>query len=68
MRIETCRACSNSLAVITLTIDGASRTMRSCSFCDRREWSDEGDVINLSEVLTELSDEVQAARAASSSS
>ena len=62
MRIENCPACTKSLAVITLTIDGKARTMRSCSFCDRREWSDAGEVIHLDNVLTELSDEVLAAR------
>ena len=65
MRIENCPACTRSLAIITLTIDGKARTMRSCSFCDKREWSDEADVINLNSVLTELSDEVIAARASS---
>ncbi len=40
---------------ITLDIDGGFRTLRSCSYCDVREWESAAGGVTLDGVLDELS-------------
>jgi hypothetical protein len=41
---------------ITITLGRAEATMRSCSQCDRRFWSADGETVELDGVLADLSD------------
>jgi hypothetical protein len=49
-----CRRCTRAMVSITLEIDGRSRTLRSCSNCDIREWESESGDTSLDGVLSEL--------------
>jgi transcriptional regulator NrdR family protein len=47
-----CPRCRKArLVEITLTVQGASVRMRSCSTCDTRWWDREGEAIDLAGVL-----------------
>ncbi|HEV8298937.1 MAG TPA: hypothetical protein VGQ20_16640 [Acidimicrobiales bacterium] len=51
-----CGRCGGSLVTITFSIEGAPRTMRSCSACDHRTWLAGSRPIELDGILAELSD------------
>lgn len=52
---QACERCRGSLVVITLTVGEGTRTLQSCSRCDRREWVADGAPADLPRVLTDLS-------------
>ena len=51
-----CPRCQTPFVEITITLGAAEATMRSCSQCDRRFWSSEGEHVELDGVLSDLSD------------
>jgi transcription elongation factor Elf1 len=54
--VRECKRCGRVMVSITLAIAERSRRLRSCSYCDIREWeTDEGSTALL-EVLSELND------------
>ena len=55
---QACERCRGSLVVITLTVGEGTRTLQSCSRCDRRRWVADGAPAELSGVLTDLSNAV----------
>ena len=55
MSTNRCPRCQNPYVVITITLGGSKATMHSCSECDRRIWSTEGEAVELDGVLADLS-------------
>jgi hypothetical protein len=53
---ELCANCRTPLVAITLDVVEGTRTLLSCSRCDRRVWVADGGPIDLSGVLADLSD------------
>ena len=53
--MAVCRACGNETVEISMSIDGSSLTMRSCSLCDARSWHRDGEVVDLHGLLADLS-------------
>lgn len=51
-----CSRCGGPIVEIVLSGDGSDLTMRSCSTCDTREWANDGEPVELSEVIGEISD------------
>ena len=49
-----CERCRNALVEISLTIAERPLVMRSCSRCDRRSWSSEGESLPLGGVLDRI--------------
>ena len=49
-----CERCRNALVEISLTIADRPVIMRSCSRCDRRSWSSEGESLALTGVLDKI--------------
>ena len=49
-----CDRCGNTQVEISLTIAERPVTMRSCSRCDRRSWSSEGESLGLGGVLDQI--------------
>lgn len=56
MTSERCVVCDDVVARIEMVIDGQALTMVSCTSCDRRTWSRDGAVIDLRQMLADLSD------------
>lgn len=54
--IDTCTSCGTALVTITLDVAEGTRTLLSCSRCDRRVWLADGEPIELDGVLADLSD------------
>ena len=54
MQSKKCPKCVRVMASITLDIDGAQRTLRSCSHCDIRLWESEDGKTTLDNVLQAL--------------
>jgi hypothetical protein len=53
---SSCVRCGGPLVTITFSVEGAPRTMQSCSGCDNRTWLAGSTPIALDGVLAELSD------------
>lgn len=53
---ENCARCGAALVVISLASAVGSRELRSCSKCDTRSWSADGEPIGLDGVLADLSE------------
>lgn len=52
-----CSTCGGPIVEIVLSGDGSDLTMRSCSTCDTREWSnDDGEPVHLADALGELTE------------
>lgn len=51
MSSSRCPGCAGPLVEITLTLDGAPVTMRSCSSCDRRSWHRGEEQVELTGLL-----------------
>lgn len=49
-----CTQCGGPIVEIVLANDGSNLTMRSCSKCDAREWENDGEPVELDDVLGEL--------------
>jgi hypothetical protein len=49
--VARCAICDSPVVEITIDVDGAPLTMSSCSGCDVRSWRQEGDPLDLPEVL-----------------
>lgn len=52
---QSCRKCTRTMVTITLEIQEQTRTLRSCSHCDVREWEGDTGGTDLSGILAELS-------------
>jgi hypothetical protein len=55
--VDTCERCGGSLVVITINVAEGTRTLQSCSRCDRRSWRADGEPVKLDGVLADLSDD-----------
>jgi hypothetical protein len=53
--MAACEVCSHEVVEIGLNVDGSRLVMRSCSVCDTRTWSRDGDGVALDGVLHDLS-------------
>jgi len=53
---ENCLRCGTAFVVISLASAVGSRELRSCSRCDIRSWSADGEPIGLDGVLADLSE------------
>lgn len=53
--MAVCEICGNEVVEIGLNVDGSRLLMRSCSVCDTRSWSRDGDGIELDGVLHDIS-------------
>lgn len=51
-----CVKCERVMVSLNLEIDGAMRTLHSCSHCDLRLWEAAGETCSLEGVLGEISD------------
>lgn len=51
-----CMKCERDMVSLTLEIEGAKRTLHSCSHCDLRIWQAAGEPISLEGVLDEIAD------------
>lgn len=54
--VRRCERCDRVMVSITLAIAERSRRLRSCSYCDIREWESEDGGVALDSVLHELSE------------
>ena len=55
--VDSCERCGGSLVVITINVAEGTRTLQSCSRCDRRSWRADGSPVKLDGVLADLSDD-----------
>jgi hypothetical protein len=55
--VDTCERCGGSLVIITINVAEGTRTLQSCSKCDRRSWRADGSPVKLDRVLADLSDD-----------
>jgi hypothetical protein len=53
-----CEECGRRNVEVDLNVGGEPLVMRSCSFCDRREWVGPDGVLDLSSVLDTVQTEV----------
>ena len=49
-----CDRCTSVMIEITLTVSERPVTMRSCSQCDRRSWTADGEPLGLGVVLEQI--------------
>jgi hypothetical protein len=49
--LSCCPRCRGPIVAIELTLDGRELKMQSCSRCDLRLWQDDGEDVELTEVL-----------------
>lgn len=54
--VRKCERCDRVMVSITLAIRERPRRLRSCSYCDIREWESEEGELALGNVLNELSE------------
>ena len=55
-QVRECERCGRVMVSITLAIAERSRQLRSCSYCDIREWETDEGTTALRDVLAELND------------
>ena len=55
--VDTCERCGGTLVIITINVAEGTRTLQSCSKCDRRSWRADGEPVKLDGVLADLSDD-----------
>ena len=55
--MDTCDRCGGTLVIININVAEGSRTLQSCSKCDRRSWRADGEPVKLDGVLADLSDD-----------
>lgn len=58
-----CTRCGGPIVEIVLTSGDSDLTMRSCSKCDSREWANDGEPVELTDVLGDLNETGVAKRA-----
>lgn len=67
MANSTCTRCNGKMVEINIRVGEAHVTMQSCSECDRREWHQSGQSVNLGGVLDGLADNPPPRRAVAAS-
>ena len=55
--MENCGRCGGTLVTININVAEGTRTLQSCSRCDRRVWQADGAPVKLDGVLADLSDD-----------
>jgi hypothetical protein len=47
----SCERCERPVVVIQMELTGTEAAMRSCTYCDTRRWSLDGNTVGLDDVL-----------------
>lgn len=50
-RMGTCETCHKPLMEVPMNIGDTAFVMGSCTYCDARRWTRDGEVVDLTEVL-----------------